>query len=251
MYRFHGSKTGSGKGLVIKRFLPVSRASEPVGKQSTQFFLRNHFFLYLSVINPIGMSLFARHLPDVDIIAGLQAGGASRARFENRLYKKYLYFIREGTRKHQLAEDDCVSAYDDTILAGIDHISNGRFMGQSKLETYLYQIFTNKCVDLIRKKTTNREQVHNAISIDDTLLQLPDPARTIVQQLITQCDTEQLHHHLRAIGDKCRQMLLAWGEGYTDEEIAHQLHYNTASVAKTSRLRCLEKLREAYTSTTK
>ncbi len=197
------------------------------------------------------MSLFARHLPDADIVAGLQAGGFARSSTENQLYEKYLYFIREGTRKHRLPEDDCVSAYDDTIMAGIDHITTGRFKGQSRLETYLYQIFSNKCVDLIRKKTTNREQVHNAVSIDDTLLQLPDPARTVVQQLITQSDNEQLHRHLQAIGDKCRQMLLAWGEGYTDGEIAHQMNYNTASVAKTSRLRCLEKLRDAYNSTTK
>lgn len=193
------------------------------------------------------MSLFSRYLPDTDIITGLQAGGASRARFESRLYQQYIHFIREGTRKHRLPEEDCVSAYDDTIMAGIDHITTGRFKGQSKLETYLYQIFSNKCVDLIRKKTTNREQVHNGVSIDDTLLQLPDPARTVVQQLMMQSDVEQLHQRLQTIGDKCRQMLLAWGEGYTDEEIAQQMNYNTASVAKTSRLRCLEKLRESYT----
>lgn len=192
------------------------------------------------------MSLFSRHLPDAEVIAGIQAGGLTRTRVENRLYEEYLYFIREGTRKHRLDEEDCVSAYDDTIMAGIDHVTTGRFKGESKLETYLYQLFHNKCVDLIRKKTTNREQVHNGVPIDDMLLQLPDPARTVVQQLITQSDIEQLHRHLKAIGDKCRQMLLASAEGYTDEEIAQQLNYNTASVAKTSRLRCLEKLRESY-----
>ena len=197
------------------------------------------------------MSLFPRHLPDDEILAGIQAGGATRHSMENRLYEKYLFMIRALERKHQLAYDDCVSAYDDAILAVINHISTGRFLGESKLETYLHQIVNNKCVDLIRKKTTNREQVHNGVSIDDTLLQLPDPARTVVQQLIVQNDADQLHQHLKAIGDKCRQMLLAWGEGYSDDEIARQLNYNSASVAKTSRLRCLEKLREAYKSTSK
>ena len=208
--------------------------------------MKSRFFLYLSALKPAAMSLFSRHLTDADIVAGLQADGSSRVSIENRFYEKYLYLIRTAMHKHRLDEADCTSAYDDAVLAVIDHISSGRFLGQSTLKTYLYQLFTNKCVDLIRKKTTNREQVNNGVSIDDALLQLPDPARTVVQHLIMQGDAEQLHRHLHTIGDKCRQMLLAWGGGYSDEEIAQQMSYNTSSVAKTSRLRCLEILREAY-----
>jgi len=39
---------------------------------------------------------------------------------------------------------------------------------------------------------------------------------------------------------------LAWGEGYQDKEIAVDLGYQSAAVAKTSRLRCLEKLKKSY-----
>ena len=197
------------------------------------------------------MGLFTRHLSDVEIIDGLHAGGTARLTAETRLYEKYVYLVRDGMRKHQLSEDDCATAYADTILAAIEHITSGRFEGRSELKTYLYQIFTNKCVDLIRKKTTNRQRVHNAVSVDDSLLQLPDTARSIVQQLVDQTDKERLHQHLRNLGDKCYKMLVAWGEGYSDEEIALQMSYNTASVAKTSRLRCLERLREAYNLTKK
>ncbi|GAB3946895.1 hypothetical protein GCM10028805_18180 [Spirosoma harenae] len=197
------------------------------------------------------MGFFTRHLPDSDIIAGLRVNGATRQIAENRLYAKYLFLIRAGVRKHQLVEDDCATAYSDTILAVIEHIRNGRFEGKSELKTYITQIFTNKCVDLIRKKTTNREQVHQAASLDDSLLQLPDSARSIVQHLMEQGDQEHLHGQLRNLGEKCQQMLLAWGEGYSDEEIAQQMGYNTSSVAKTSRLRCLERLREAYNLTKK
>lgn len=197
------------------------------------------------------MGLFTRHLPDADIVAGLQVGGNSGRHAENQLYKKYLFFIRQGVRKHQLSEDECATVYADAVLAAIDQIKKGRFEGRSELETYLYQIFTNKCVDLIRKKTTNRQRVHNAFSLDDSLLQLPDPARSVVQQLMEQADKDQLHQQLQKLGDKCREMLLAWGEGYSDDELAKKLGYNTSSVAKVSRLRCLERLREAYKLTKK
>ena len=192
------------------------------------------------------MGLFSRQLADADLMAGIRAGGTGRRLYENKLYEKYEYFIADGTRKHRLTEDECASVYSDTILTAFDHIVNNRFENRSELKTYLYQIFTNKCVDTIRKKTTNRYSVHDALSLDDSLMQLPDESRSIVQRLIDQSDVEKLRQHLKELGEKCRTMILSWGEGYSDEEIAQAMGYNSAAVAKTSRLRCLEKLRERF-----
>ena len=77
-------------------------------------------------------------------------------------------------------------------------------------------------------------------------MQLPDESRSIVQQLIGQSDVENLHRYLRELGEKCRTMILSWGEGYSDDEIAQTMGYNSPAVAKTSRLRCLEKLRDRF-----
>ena len=195
------------------------------------------------------MPLFSRQPTDADLITGIRAGGAQRRLYENKLYEKYSYLVADGVRKHRLAEDDCASAYSDSILTIFENISSGRFEGRSELKTYLYQIFTNKCVDAIRKKTTNRSSVHDAFSLDDSLMQLPDAARSAVQNLIAQSDVDVLHRHLNELGDKCRSMILLWGEGYSDDEIAATMTYNSAAVAKTSRLRCLDKLRERYRHT--
>jgi len=192
------------------------------------------------------MPLFSRQLSDADLMTGIRAGGTQRRLFENKLYEKYAYLITDGTRKHRLTEDECASAYSDAVLTVIEHVASDRFEGRSELKTYLYQIFTNKCVDAIRKKTTNRSSVHDTFSLDDSLFQLPDVARTAIQHLVTQSAIEQLHSHLRDLGEKCRAMILSWGEGYSDDEIALAMGYNSAAVAKTSRLRCLEKLRERF-----
>ncbi|CCH54353.1 RNA polymerase, sigma-24 subunit, ECF subfamily [Fibrisoma limi BUZ 3] len=193
------------------------------------------------------MRKFPKHPSDGDLIAGIRTGGSQRRHFENKLYEKYAYLIRSGTHKHRLSEDDTASAYSDTVLSVIEHVTIGRFEGRSELKTYIYQIFTNKCVDLIRKKTTNRSSVHDALSLDDSFTQLPDEARSALQRLIAQGSVERLQRHLKDLGDKCYTMLMAWGEGYSDEEIAQQIGYNTAAVAKTSRLRCLERLRAVWT----
>ena len=192
------------------------------------------------------MGLFSRQLSDADLMAGIREGGTRRRLYENKLYEKYQYLIGYGTRKHSLTEDECASAYSDTMLTAFDSITNNLFEGRSELKTYLHQIFANKCVDVFRKKTTNRSRVHDATSLDDSLMQLPDESRSIVQTLIAQSDVEKLHRHLQELGEKCRAMILSWGEGYSDDEIAQAMGYNSAAVAKTSRLRCLDKLRERF-----
>ncbi|WP_019986648.1 RNA polymerase sigma factor [Rudanella lutea] len=190
---------------------------------------------------------FSAQVPsDAQWIDELRAGGIRRRQAENRLYDQYAYFIREGARKHRLDEEQTATAYADALLALIDQVVSGRFEGRSSLKTYLYSLFSNKCVDQIRRKTTNRESVHGGIELDGALLQLPDESRSVVQQLIAQYDAGQLRQRLRLLGEKCQSMLLAWGDGFSDEDIALQQGYNSSAVAKTSRLRCLEKLRELY-----
>jgi RNA polymerase sigma factor (sigma-70 family) len=192
------------------------------------------------------MPFFQKILSDNVLIEGILSKDGSLRSFENRLYEKYNYLIREGVWKHKLSTDECSIAYSDTILTIIENIQNGRFEGRSGLKTYLYQIFNNKCVDLLRKNATNRQQVHKGNTIDDYINILPDDTRSIVQQLIDQYDLEVLHERLRELGEKCRQMLKAWSEGFMDQEIAVELGYQSSAVVKTSRLRCMEKLREMY-----
>lgn len=192
------------------------------------------------------MALFRSGTTDADLIAGIQAGGTSRRLYENRLYSTYAYFIRDATRKHQLSDEEASMAYSDAILSAIGQLASGRFEGRSELKTFLYQIFTNKCIDLIRKNATNRASVHRASPLDDYAVALPDGTRTALQLLVSQQDTERLHRLLTELGEKCRALLLGWGEGYSDEELAPTLGYANANVTKVSRLRCLERLREKY-----
>jgi len=122
---------------------------------------------------------------DFQILYGLRGNYSERARHEKALYQQYYYFIDEGCRKYNLNHDDSFSAYSDTILSAIQNIINNNFDGRSSLKTYLYQIFSNKCIDLIRKNTTNKQQVHKTMPVPEMLNQLPDAAKTIVERLMT------------------------------------------------------------------
>jgi RNA polymerase sigma factor (sigma-70 family) len=186
---------------------------------------------------------------DRDIIHNLLQDNGNRRKAEESLFNAYAYFIKEGARKYRLAEDEAFDAYSDTVLSAIDKITNGSFEGRSSLKTWLYQIFHNKCVDLLRKKTTNKSSIHQTASITELLYQLSDNSKSVIQQLVEQSDIGLLRQRLTELGDPCRNLLHLSADGYSDKEIAASMSYKTADVVKTSRLRCLERLRQLYKRT--
>lgn len=181
---------------------------------------------------------------DQDIIEGLKSGFYARTSCEKIFYQQYGYFIREGCRKYRLSHEDSFSAYSDAVLSAILNIVNDRFDGAVSLKTYLFRIFSNKCIDLIRKNTINREKVHQSMTIPELLGQLPDKARSSIELLIDKDKRDAIRAYLLKIGEKCREILLLFEDGYSDKEIAEKLVYNNAAVAKTTRLRCIERLKE-------
>jgi RNA polymerase sigma factor (sigma-70 family) len=186
------------------------------------------------------------HSTDQEIIGQLRESGIEKRRSEEELFNRFAYFIREGMSKHALSEDESFDAYSDTILAAVENIRNAHFEARASLKTYLYQIFHNKCVDLIRKRTTNKNSVHRPETISERLMLISDSARSAVQKLIDKADWNLLRERLNQLEEKCRQLLMYWGESYSDKEIASILQYKTADVVKTSRLRCLDRLRKLY-----
>ncbi|MEP6683417.1 MAG: hypothetical protein ABJA35_09160, partial [Parafilimonas sp.] len=95
--------------------------------------------------------------------------------------------------------------------------------------------------------TTNKQQVHKTMPVADAMNHLPDNARNIIEKLVTSELKAIVKKQLDAIGQKCKEVLLMFEDGLTDKEIAEHLSYSNAAVVKTTRLRCLDKLREKVT----
>jgi len=183
---------------------------------------------------------------DEEMIRGLKENKMVKRKAEEQLFNRHAYFIKEGMSKYSLDQEDAFNAYSDTILQAIDNIVNTRFESRSSLKTYIYRIFSNKCVDLIRKKTTNKSSIYQTAPISGMLAMISDPAKTVVQQLIEKNDLELLKKKLNELGENCKQLLAMFADGYDDREIAKSMQYKSPDVVKTSRLRCLDKLRLLY-----
>ncbi|MGC1242549.1 MAG: sigma-70 family RNA polymerase sigma factor [Chryseosolibacter sp.] len=178
-----------------------------------------------------------------ELIEGLKGSGVERKHAEKKLFEHFFYLTRTAQTKYNLGNEDCASVYSDTMIVVIQNINSGKFEGRSSLKTYTYEILMNKCVDGVRKNTTNRT-VYRSDVVEKMTASLPDKAGNIIQLIIDKGNRLNLARQIRDLGDKCRQLLLLFEDGYSDKEIALLAEYNAADVVKTSRLRCLEKLRE-------
>ncbi|MEI6946529.1 sigma-70 family RNA polymerase sigma factor [Paraflavisolibacter sp. H34] len=187
-------------------------------------------------------------MQDVLIFQGLLGRNQDRrARFEKELYLQYQYFIGEGCRKYHLSYDDCFDAYSDTVLAAIHNIIGGRFDNQVSLKTYLFQIYHHKCVDLIRKVSNDKEKIHRSAIGPELLHCLPDTAKAAIERLIDVEMVAEMKEGLERIGERCREILLLYEDGYSDKEIAEIMAFSSPAVAKTTRLRCREKIKNFMT----
>ncbi len=183
-------------------------------------------------------------MEDEAILNGLTGGGDQRPHFEKELYRKYEYYINEGCREHNISYDDSFSAYSDAVMSAIHNILNNSFNREASLKTYLYRIFSNKCIDIIRRNTTIKEKVNKSTAQPELLQQLPDNAKIAIEKLIDGEKVQAIKKCLELIGEKCKKLLLLFRDGYTDKEIAEKLDYNSPSVAKITRFRCLERIKE-------
>jgi RNA polymerase sigma factor (sigma-70 family) len=181
---------------------------------------------------------------DKEIIQGLGSGYNQRVSAERTLYQQFSYFIEGGCRKYGLSHEDSFSAYSDAVLSVIHNIVNGRFESKASLKTYLFRVFSNKCIDLVRNNSINREQMHHNTGTFDLLNSMPDRARNAIELLMDRYKESAILEYLESIGEKCKEILLYFEDGYTDKEIAERLAYSSAAVAKTTRHRCIGKMKE-------
>ena len=173
-----------------------------------------------------------------ELLQGIQAGGISRERCMDVLLRRHLKMTRRGRQRYGLSPEEAHQAYLDAMIALCRQVEAGNFRGDSKISTYLYRIYENKCKNVIRDR---KEDSHSWI---EDMPHLPERARDSLAELIEREEFEAAKELLVQLGGKCKEiLLLAEFHGYSQEEIAQHLGMKTARVVAVSRHRCMNKLR--------
>lgn len=177
-------------------------------------------------------------MTDQEIIRDIIAGGSPQEACMNYLFDHHRGLIGSALKRHQLSEEEALDAFSDTLLAFRKQVLGEKFRGESKISTYLYTIFSRRCVDYIRKRATNRLQP--VIEYPD----LKDESSNAERQLITQEAYQKLLGFMNQLGEVCQKILMyRYYWGYEDmEEIADLAGVKNANTAGSLRYRCMKQL---------
>lgn len=139
-------------------------------------------------------------------------------------------------RARDLAEtDDLVQV---TIVRALRHLNRFESRGEGALLAYLRQILLNQVRDELRR--TSRRAVG-----EDVGEALPDPAPSLVEQLVGRETLERYERALQRLGEEQRQAVLLKVElGYSNAEIAEVLGRPSADAARVFVARALAALAE-------
>ncbi|MEL6673279.1 MAG: sigma-70 family RNA polymerase sigma factor [Bacteroidota bacterium] len=180
---------------------------------------------------------------DSRLISSIRAGAKSKEEALRYLIQAYPHYIRKIQRKLGLSQEQVLDAYTDGVMDLVAQVEASKFRGESKLSTYLYQIIYYKARDLLKKKTTHKVDYRETLPEGKGQQDHPD------RSLMLQEKMQQLQHHLRALGEPCRQILLDWGYwGYSMEEIAQRNGLGSGEQAKKKKYKCLQQLRKQVPS---
>jgi len=75
-----------------------------------------------------------------------------------------------------------------------------------------------------------------------------DSSKTLLEQLMSKYNSQVLKEKLTKLSGNCCQLLKLWIDGYSSQEIQEMLGFKRGDVVKTTRLRCIEKLKDLYKS---
>jgi RNA polymerase sigma factor (sigma-70 family) len=183
----------------------------------------------------------SKSFSEAEILQALQSGeGVKRQQFSGILYEKHFEYIYTGVKRYNISFETAHDAYGDAIIKVCRKVQRGEFRGESKLSSYLFRAFSNRCVDKIRRSASN-------LITDDIEehYDLPDKALTIMQELELQEQWEEVSKHLDELGERCRHLLIDTEYyGYSLQEVADRRGISNAATAGNLKYRCLKRLRK-------
>jgi RNA polymerase sigma-70 factor (ECF subfamily) len=173
-------------------------------------------------------------MTDQKFIEGILSGGNVMHKTAEWFYHENFNLVYKMIGSHRLVKEEALDAYSDAVTAFIENIREKKFRGDSKCRTYFIRIFNNKCIDIIRKKATNR--------LDKNTISLDDLGTELMYRTVDEDQSIGYTDFFAQLSEICRELLMDWCDGYAMEEIAVRNGLKNAHTARSKRYNCFRQL---------
>lgn len=174
---------------------------------------------------------------DEALADGIREGGQAREEALKRLYQ--LPGLREAVIRYVLdhggSRQDAQDMFQEALVLLDRNVRENRFEGKSSLRTYFVAIAKWRWVTVRRQqgRFTELSPVQYDEAVDSPEAEtIRDEYRGLFQEALAQ------------IGERCRELLQLYQLDYSMDEIARQMQYGNADVAKKEAYRCRMRFRE-------
>ena len=177
---------------------------------------------------------------DTNLIEAIKKGGIQQEQAIKQLYEQCFYMVLEGRKKYsQLDQNDLLTAYGNAIIAVRRQLMNGAFREESALSTYLQKIFSNRSIDILRTKSSNK------LVSAEHLPEITDDSSDVLSNWVREEEIALIRTKLKQLGGICEQILhLSEYMEYTAQQIAEKIGFSNANSVNSKKYSCLKKLRE-------
>jgi RNA polymerase sigma-70 factor (ECF subfamily) len=175
-------------------------------------------------------------MTDQECIANIRKGGAIMQKTVEWFFHVHFKLVYQKIGSQKIDKDQAIDAYSDAVTAFVENIREEKFRGDSRCSTYFIRIFNNKCIDVIRKNTTNK--------VERSYVSLEDIKPDMIREETNMEEAPEIADFFERLNESCRDLLLDWSDGYNMDEIAARNGLKNAHTARSKRYNCFQQLIE-------
>ena len=174
---------------------------------------------------------------DEAVILAIRTG--DRQAFKH-LYKSKYLLIKKMILSKGGKEEDVKDIYQEAMTAFYKNVQKPTFNLTSSISTYLYSIAKNHWLKEIDRRVKSKED-----SISDREHQLVDDTIFNIEPTEEEIRMRAIKVAIEKLKDPCRMLLTKYYfEKKSMQEIADEMGYKSAKVAKGAKYKCMERLKK-------
>ena len=176
---------------------------------------------------------------DRSLIGAIKQPGRVAEDAIKQLYRDHYSLLEQYVLQNQGSRSDAEDIFQETMVAFIRQVEEGKFRGESSIKTFLYALNRNIWLNELKKRGRSQSREERFAAGEEKMQLAIDG---ILEQ---QEHNMELMRSIQNLGDSCKKILLLfYYEQRPIREILSVVSYQNEQVVRNKKMKCLKKLEE-------